>query len=93
MNETVHEDVKDGALVHALNDDGKGKSNNMNHGQNHEMRSGCSGNCMSNLSNPSRICPNNKCISGIHEKISSDTTLGEEGIGQHVKTIGKPKRY
>ena len=55
------------------------------------MRSGYSGNRMSNLGNPHGMLPDNKCIARIQEKISSDTTLGQEAIGQHVKTIGKPK--
>ena len=46
---------------------------------------------MSNLGNPHGMRSNNKCIAGIQVKISSDTTLGKEAIGQHVKTIVKPK--
>ena len=81
INDTVHEDVKDGAEARALNDEVNGSSNNISHGQNHEMRSGYSGNRMSNIGDPNGILHDNERISEIREKISSDTTLGEESIG------------
>ena len=90
-NEPDHEDITDGALARALTDEGNGKSNDISHGMNHEMRSGCSGNRMSNLGNPHGIRPDNDCVTEIQENISLDTTLGVEAIGQHVKTNGKPK--
>ncbi len=54
-NETVRKDVKDGAEARALNDEGNGSSSNISYGQNHGMRSGYSGNQMSNLGNPNGI--------------------------------------
>ena len=64
-NETKHEDVHNRALARAPSDDGNGKSQDMRHGQNHEVRSGYSGNRMSNLGNPHGMHPDNKCIAGI----------------------------
>ena len=74
-----------------MNDVGYGKSKGIRHGQIHYLRSDYSINCIHNLGNPSRIRPDNEYIVEIQVNISSDTTLGEEAIGQHVKTNGKPK--
>ena len=76
-------------MIRTRSDDGNVKLQDISHGQNHEMHSAYSGNCMSNLGNPHGMRPDNKCITRIQDKISSDTTFGEEAIGQHVKTIIK----
>ena len=91
MNETLDKDVKDGVESRAMNDDINGKSHDICHGQIYHLHSGYSGNCIHNLGNPNGIHPDNKCIVGLQENISSDNTLGEEAIGQHVKTNGKSK--
>ena len=90
-NESDHEDVTNGALARAGIDEGNGKPKGISHGLNHEMRSGCPGSCMSHLGNPHGIRPDNDCVVGTQEHVSTDTTLGVEAIGQHVKTNGKPK--
>lgn len=90
-NKSDHEDINDGALDRALTDEGNGKSNDISHGLNHEMRSGCPGSCMSHLGNPHGIRTDNDCVVGTQEHVSSDTTLGVEAIGQHVNKNGKPK--
>ena len=87
----MHVYVHNRALTRTRSDNGNGKSQDMRHGQNHEVRSGYSENCMSNLGNPYGMRPDNKCITGIQDQLSSDNTLGSEAIGQHVKTNGKPK--
>ena len=90
-NEPDHEDITDGAMGRARIDEGNGKSQDISHGLNHEMRSGCPGSRMSHLGNPHGIRPDNDCVAGTQEHVSSDTTLGVEAIGQHVKTNGKPQ--
>ena len=91
MDESEHEDANDGAVARALTDEGNGKSNDISHGMNHEMRSGCSDNSMSHLGHPHGERPDNDCVAGTQEQLFSDTTLGVEAIGQHVKINGKPK--
>lgn len=89
--ETDHENINNGALARAGSDEGSGKPNGISHGLTHELRSGCPGNRMSHLGNPHGIRPDNDCIVGTQEHVSTDTTLGVEANGQHVKTNGKPK--
>ena len=90
-NEPDHKDNTDGAMGRARIDEGNGKLQYISYGLNHEIRSGCSGNRMSNLGNPHGIRPDNDCVAGTQDHVFSDTTLGVEAIGQHVKTNGKPK--
>ena len=90
-NESDREDINDGTLARARIDEGNGKPQGISHGLNHEMRSGCPGSRTSNLGNPHGISPDNDCVAGTQEHVFSDTTLGVEAIGQHIKTNGKPK--
>ena len=66
----------------AHNEDRNSKLQGICHEQNHEIRSGYSRNCINNLGNPSRIRPDNEFIIVIQKNLSSDTTLGDEAIGQ-----------
>ena len=90
-NQSDREDINDGTLARARIDEGNGKPQGISHGLNHEMRSGCPGSRTSNLGNPHGISPDHDCVAGTQEHVFSDTTLGVEAIGQHVKTNGKPQ--
>ena len=70
----------------APNEEINGKPQGISHGNNHEMRSGYSGNVDHNLGNPSGIRPENDNIARIPEE-----TLGDEAIKRHVNSTGKPK--
>ena len=87
----ITEEVQNGGEARASTEDINGKSQDISHGNNREMRSGYSSQDNSNLGNPHGIRPDLDCVGRIQEDISSDNSSGGEAIAQHVKTIGKPQ--
>ena len=75
----------------ARNEDETGKSEDIRHGQTHDLRPGNSRNSTNDLGNPRGIRPENECFSEVQNILSQDNIPGEEAIGQYVNIDGKPK--
>ena len=87
----INTDEGDDSLDRASNEDRNGKSQDISHGENHDMRSGYSTSSTNDQGNPHGIRPENDCQNGIQGINSTKLSPGEELIRQPVKVKGKPK--
>ena len=91
QSRNINTNEPDESLAHASSDDQNGKSNDIRHGENHEMCSGYSNSNTNDRGNPSGIRQENDCANGVQGINSIELSPGEDVIRQPVNVKGKPK--